>query len=211
MHQIVGERFINILNLQKNFYEANEYCMDKFSTTLATVMNLDEHNMIGDDSWIGLYKPARYANFRWLGSIQSGYRNWAPGQPDTAGGIEFCVDKWGAWDKWNDRNCNDVRKFTCNAPYYFGRSTVSFQGGIDHCNINRNQLASIRNKYENGIFKEMCLKTLTNKDCWLGFSRNANADAVNGFQFLDGTTKGYLPWNPGICTVNMFLRNSNIA
>lgn len=41
------------------------------------------------------------------------YTNWAPNQPDNAGGNEHCVEWINFLKKWNDRGCNEHSSFAC--------------------------------------------------------------------------------------------------
>lgn len=64
--------------------------------------------------WLGLWKMHAIANFLWVdGSILKGYTNWAPGEPNNAGGLELCTEMLvsGKYQlgKWNDVKSHAAR------------------------------------------------------------------------------------------------------
>jgi flagellin-like hook-associated protein FlgL len=87
---------------------------------LANVTSANEHNFIAakvqGTAWIGAYEPTVNQQFVWAdgpeagtifwnnGAVAGQYANWAPGQPDSAGGGELTgANLWAAQGyKWDD-------------------------------------------------------------------------------------------------------------
>ncbi|BFZ21758.1 hypothetical protein BsWGS_24796 [Bradybaena similaris] len=66
--------------------------------------------------WIGSTDMFREGSWNWFSNDGwiGPFRNWAPGQPDNAGGIEHCLEIRPAFDyKWNDYMCRIKNLFVC--------------------------------------------------------------------------------------------------
>jgi len=69
---------------------------------------------LGNGGWIGLSDSAQEGTFVWVsesGANPPTYFNWAPGEPNNAGGVEDCTHQFSL--VWNDINCADSIPFVC--------------------------------------------------------------------------------------------------
>ncbi len=62
--------------------------------------------------WIGLNDRSFEGSWAWVAGAP-GYRNWAPGEPNNAGGAEDCVVDRTSSKDWNDRDCSTGARFIC--------------------------------------------------------------------------------------------------
>lgn len=115
----------HLVNGNKTWIEAQAYCRQKY-TDMATINNMEEINKLNDtltketaiQAWIGLNKQEPS---QWWWSFASEnfykdddtYRNWASGQPNNNGGIEFCVQMVVTSGVWHDYPCNSTSYFVC--------------------------------------------------------------------------------------------------
>ena len=66
------------------------------------------------DVWIGAYADEG-REWHWYDNKTAFmYANWGAGEPNNAGGVEWCLDIWRSNGKWNDANCGDVRPYVCS-------------------------------------------------------------------------------------------------
>ncbi|KAH7709921.1 hypothetical protein AAVH_22786, partial [Aphelenchoides avenae] len=72
-----------------------------------------------DLEWIQLFidlqRNSSTGTFGWPDGTPFGpefYSNWAPGQPNNAGGTEDCVEM-GHTGQWNDISCDSLRMWMC--------------------------------------------------------------------------------------------------
>ena len=67
--------------------------------------------------WIGLNDFASEGAYVWSSGQISHLRQWAPGEPNNAGGAENCVELAPlSTDTWNDVPCSRAYKFLCEQP-----------------------------------------------------------------------------------------------
>lgn len=67
--------------------------------------------------WIGLVEPFQRNQWFWMsGSRGLPYQNWAPGEPNDAGGGEDCGERISRTGQWNDIDCAATRAFLCEGP-----------------------------------------------------------------------------------------------
>lgn len=70
--------------------------------------------------WLGGSDVAQEGKFIWDsdgGVVSAGYTNWAPTQPDDAGGNEDCIHIYpqASFNQpyWNDWPCSQLNPFVC--------------------------------------------------------------------------------------------------
>ena len=88
-------------------------------SSLVTVHNHEEnvyiqHRHHGERSWIGLNDRSVEGSFVWINTELSGFRVWAPKQPNNFKN-EDCVHTLGAKHdyEWNDVPCDSCFNYTC--------------------------------------------------------------------------------------------------
>ncbi|XP_036419993.1 macrophage mannose receptor 1-like [Colossoma macropomum] len=95
---------------------AQSYCREHY-TDLVSVRNDTENQKLKSllryqyDShfWIGLYRTRS-----WSDRSNSSFSNWKPGQPDNAGGNEYCTAvSFNDFGQWTDENCIHTLPFLC--------------------------------------------------------------------------------------------------
>jgi len=69
--------------------------------------------------WIGLNDITNEGNFVWSNGETVNYVNWAPTQPDNAGGLEDVVHVLDAGGKWNDLPPTATRKAIAEVEVFF--------------------------------------------------------------------------------------------
>lgn len=91
-------------------------------------------------AWIGLSDKDLESEWKWVGGESSTFRNWAPGEPNDAGGAEDCVEIHSGSGKWNDWGLPDKEEqksyYVCeddNVPLSpsLSSSSVQWSGQID--------------------------------------------------------------------------------
>ena len=105
-----------------SFFDANEYCLREYGTTLITIFHaqnnnkaLEECQLRGGNCWIGYYnsqcETTNSVDFTWLSNpFFNGYTNWANGQPDGNG---CCTIMNVIAGTWNDIPCDRERHALC--------------------------------------------------------------------------------------------------
>ncbi len=108
---------------------ARDRC-EKEGAHLATIVSDQENqavfdalrNRTGVDSWvwfggfwIGVTDEAKEGSFVHVDSSPLRYGNWAPNQPDNAGGVENCVESTFAGGLWNDLSCDWTLPYVCQS------------------------------------------------------------------------------------------------
>ncbi|XP_060100630.1 C-type lectin LmsL-like [Heteronotia binoei] len=68
--------------------------------------------------WIGLYREQNsdlVRGWRWTDGSFFDYKNWVKGEPNNAGGDEFCVELTAesGFERWNDVSCSSEKSFLC--------------------------------------------------------------------------------------------------
>ncbi|KAJ3585450.1 hypothetical protein NHX12_014169 [Muraenolepis orangiensis] len=163
--------------------EAQEYCRQTYGD-LATVDNMDDLNQLVDlaggvITWIGLHDLNRksmdlYPNsWRWSTQTrsQTGYMNFASGQPNYKGARQECVmmKPDGTWD---DAACSHKTMFVCfSGPssaktYHHVSQTLSWESAKSYCRTHYTDLAKIENQAEN-----QQVSSLVTTSSWIGLSR----------------------------------------
>uniref|UniRef100_A0A3B3T8R1 Macrophage mannose receptor 1-like n=1 Tax=Paramormyrops kingsleyae TaxID=1676925 RepID=A0A3B3T8R1_9TELE len=167
----------HFVNINLNWTDAQAYCRQNY-TDLATIDNMKEMKRliesVGSDytgqAWIGLKKGT---SWRWHWSSaegETGYTNWAAGQPDDWDNNEYCTE-FKDDGKWNDISCSsqtDKWYFFCytaptckdgiNATWNF---TLIFKKDINwfyaqsYCRHSYTDLATVRNEEDNELLHKM--------------------------------------------------------
>eukprot|EP00964_Phaeocystis_antarctica_P112908 scaffold77025_cov69-Phaeocystis_antarctica.AAC.1 len=90
---------------------------------LATVQSAAQNELLftvaaGNQVWIGGTDAASEGAWVWNPSnTPLSYTNWHPGEPNSHGSGEDCMDFWGHVDgKWNDNRCTRKYKYVCQQP-----------------------------------------------------------------------------------------------
>ncbi|XP_070569286.1 C-type lectin lectoxin-Lio1-like [Ptychodera flava] len=91
---------------------------------LASIKSSDENAyvvaLISSDAWIGYDDLAKEGDFYWTDGSLTGYKNWAPGEPNNKGiSGEDCTLMFASGSdrgQWNDENCGDNKHYVCKAP-----------------------------------------------------------------------------------------------
>lgn len=72
--------------------------------------------------WSGYHECTREGDWQWQNGAVVDYTNWAPGEPNDAGGGEHCMeiclshpsaDSERGWGSWNDGTCSRSLGFCC--------------------------------------------------------------------------------------------------
>ncbi|XP_049328996.1 L-selectin-like [Astyanax mexicanus] len=123
----------HFVDQSKTWTEAQSYCRQTY-TDLATINNMDEMKKLnealkgkgGDFVWIGLN---RGNTGRWQWSLADGsfysvgnsYQKWYSGEPNNAGGNEFCIAMKQEDGTWFDDECGIICTFVCfdGKNYYY--------------------------------------------------------------------------------------------
>ncbi|AKT39679.1 C-type lectin domain-containing protein [Chondromyces crocatus] len=111
-------------NHAKSWDAATAYC-DKFNMNLVTINTINEEgwlhamaNMFSTQKWwIGYNDQAVEGSWVWQSGESSNYVNWAPGEPNNAGGNEGCaqLNRFYPDHGWNDEPCNLHYRFICES------------------------------------------------------------------------------------------------
>ncbi|XP_066517951.1 macrophage mannose receptor 1-like [Hoplias malabaricus] len=197
-----------LVNENKTWTEAQSYCRQKY-TDLATVNNMEEmmnlNTTLKDKTtssvWIGLN---RGNTGRWLWSLADGglysegeeYRNWSLGQPDNAGGIEYCGTIFYCNGKWNDDSCNKTHPFVCydeinsTHRYIFMNKTMTWHEAQSYCREHYTDLVTVRNRTENQEIWDLSKSSHNNDDVWIGLFNDS-------WQWSDQSNSSFRYWRSG--------------
>ncbi|XP_060755392.1 macrophage mannose receptor 1-like [Neoarius graeffei] len=158
----------HFVNENKTWSEAQTYCREKY-TDLASINNMEEmmklnHTLKKEtpkQAWIGLQREGT-GKWQWSLANQTfyrdgdTYRNWENGQPNNAGGNQFCVCMNKNSNKWNDRNCSETFLFVCYEEnntntdrYILINEKKTWHDAQTYCREKHTDLVSVRNQTEN--------------------------------------------------------------
>ncbi|KAJ3585068.1 hypothetical protein NHX12_013790 [Muraenolepis orangiensis] len=207
-----------LVTKEMTWQDAQEYCRQTY-VDLATANNMDDLNQLVDlaggvITWIGLHDLNRksmdlYPNsWKWSTQTrsQTGYMNFASGQPDYNRAREECVmmKPDGTWD---DAVCSQQYKFVCfSGPssaktYHHVTQTLSWESAKSYCRTHYTDLAKIENQAEN-----QQVSSLVTTSSWIGLSRVpwTWSDGSNGSfrHWAAGEPNNYL--STGFCTTDSY-------
>ncbi|KAI4893874.1 hypothetical protein NFI96_009813, partial [Prochilodus magdalenae] len=157
-----------VVSESKTWTEAQNYCRQNY-TDLATINTMEEMKKLNatlkdkpsSSVWIGL---SRGGTGKWLWSLVDGgydseggaYRNWASGEPNNAGGKEFCVAMKNDAEIWFDVRCDASYTFVCydekktnTERYVFINEKKSWYEAQSYCRDHHTDLVRVRNQTEN--------------------------------------------------------------
>eukprot|EP00964_Phaeocystis_antarctica_P115537 scaffold79477_cov84-Phaeocystis_antarctica.AAC.1 len=87
---------------------------------LASVQSAEQNALLvaaaaGNESvWIGGTDAASEGAWVWSPSnTPLSYTNWQPGEPNSLGGPEDCLEFYGDSGRWNDKGCTSKKKHVC--------------------------------------------------------------------------------------------------
>ncbi|CAH1796584.1 unnamed protein product [Owenia fusiformis] len=103
-----------------SWFAADQFCHDN-GGYLASVHSDDDNNFIWglvkdsaiDKYFIGLNELDQDKGYVWTDGTPGDYLNWAPNEPNDAGGSERCVSMYVRTAQWNDDHCTTERPFIC--------------------------------------------------------------------------------------------------
>lgn len=85
-------------------FGANLISVQSAAENAALLTALSNQGYAGQVIWIGFGDGASEGNFTWYDGAPVNYSNWAPGEPNNAGGDEDCTQIYPD-GSWNDLNC----------------------------------------------------------------------------------------------------------
>lgn len=174
--------------LSPNSWTVSEAEAESLGGTLAIIKNADEQKWVfstfgayggtNRNLWIGLHRNLANDSFEWVTGEKVDYSNWAPAQPDDAGGVENYVEVWadGTWDGkgfWNDAP---------NSNYRYG--LVETRGKANDLSLSKAERTLIGNWYEGGNIQRPCWIAGTDK---MLFVISNNKFAARASLTTDGT------------------------
>ncbi|XP_039450422.1 perlucin-like [Culex pipiens pallens] len=127
--QFPNQRYFVFNSRQVTFFEAWHLCAS-IGLRLASVNSAEDDaalklalraagsNQVGP-WWIAGTDLGKTGHFVWITTMKplgyrTGYSNFAPGEPNNAGGVEHCVEAgWPSGTLWNDKNCEARRRYVC--------------------------------------------------------------------------------------------------
>lgn len=100
-----GEAEARCVSLGGHLASAGSAAENAFLRSLAGARN--------DHSWIGLSREES-CDWRWSDGTPFDFECWGSGMPDSACGVQDCVELWGgAAFRWDDYQCGRPRAFLC--------------------------------------------------------------------------------------------------
>ncbi|XP_069040215.1 macrophage mannose receptor 1-like [Lepisosteus oculatus] len=126
----------------------------------------------GHRVWIGLYNEP----WKWSDQGASSFRNWAGGQPGSAGGQRCAqVDLQGSpRGRWTETDCSEIRPFFCHwdsRELVLVREEKSLAEALDHCQTRHTGLADIQSHQEQSYAAEGA-QSAESTLVWLGLRQN---------------------------------------
>lgn len=131
-------------------------------------------------------------NGQTAGNIQGQYNNWAPGEPNNAGGEHYAVTKWGGGSQWNDL----PNHFSCAYVVEFGTwtnpddqtFTEFVSSSVIHSNGNTLRAQFTFNFGSNVDETKFKSKIITSTDD-ITYNTNNSLVALNGIGRVDLTSQ----------------------
>ncbi|XP_032077963.1 C-type lectin mannose-binding isoform-like [Thamnophis elegans] len=126
----INELCYKVFEEQKNWEDAEMFCRKhKPGCHLASIHGQEEsddlakhltaHLRTKTDVWIGLHDPNKTRTWEWSDRSHPNYFNWNTGEPNNAGGNEYCVQlrAQSGFKNWNDIRCDIIFPFICQCRY----------------------------------------------------------------------------------------------
>ncbi|XP_017316426.1 macrophage mannose receptor 1 [Ictalurus punctatus] len=191
----------HLITTPATWTDAQTYCRNNY-VDLATVQTDDDWERLNAEAerkglttngWVGMYLNVvlwywSYKNVL----IDFSVTNWAPGQPDNAGGDQSCcaVDSNGYW---LDYACTEVKPTICYDANVGGfvavpLPTLSWYGGQTYCRTYHTDLASADTLTDINQIQQLTAQQGTS---WFGLFRDV-------WMWSDGTIPMGLKWGPGL-------------
>uniref|UniRef100_W5L1F6 C-type lectin domain-containing protein n=1 Tax=Astyanax mexicanus TaxID=7994 RepID=W5L1F6_ASTMX len=191
-----GPHRYHFVKQKKSWTEAQSYCRQTY-TDLATINNMDEMKKLnealkgkgGDFVWIGLN---RGNTGRWQWSLADGsfysvgnsYQKWYSGEPNNAGGNEFCIAMKQEDGTWFDDECGIICTFVC-FDYIFINDKKTWSEAQSYCREHHTDLASVRNPTESQLIINA---TINNNHFWIGLFNDS-------WKWSDQSSSSFRYWN----------------
>lgn len=86
-------------------FGANLISVQSAAENADLVQALSNQGFAGQVIWIGYSDATNEGTFTWYDGAPLSYSNWAPGEPNDAGGVEDCTQIYPD-GSWNDLNCS---------------------------------------------------------------------------------------------------------
>ncbi|KAL7841247.1 hypothetical protein SRHO_G00249380 [Serrasalmus rhombeus] len=199
-----GTNQYHFIHKAKSFADAQLYCRNTYSN-LATINNMEDmKNLLATvtdgylgAAWIGLYQQST-PGWHWSLSMpdfydegEVEYRNWFPGEPNNAGGIEDC-GVMDANSQFMDIPCTLLRPFICydaqsTQKYIMIRSAKTWLGAQSYCRLNHTDLVSVRNIEENLQIQKLLM---ANDRAFIGLFKD-------NFTWSDNSSLSFRYWASG--------------
>jgi hypothetical protein len=119
---VFGGRTFLFCQDMRTWPEAEMFCAG-LGGHLASIHSTAENDFIfqeinafsHDKAWIGFNDRAVEGTFVWTDASPSDFTDWAPGEPNNAGGNEDCgqLDRFYPDETWNDEPCDEALRFVC--------------------------------------------------------------------------------------------------
>ncbi|XP_070552321.1 lactadherin-like [Ptychodera flava] len=127
----------NVYRCQIYTYDEARTVCSGLDSSLAKVENAEEDLFLKGytrgkavNLWLGATGGEHEGSWTWEDGTPVTYTNWAPGQPDNAGGGEQCLHLYGAGNsKWNDNVCTTPMGFICEKEATCESKAVGVESG----------------------------------------------------------------------------------
>ncbi|MBN3315246.1 MRC1 protein, partial [Atractosteus spatula] len=189
---------VTLIELKQNWTEAQSLCRQNH-TELVSVRSQSENEEVrrsaqGHRVWIGLYNEP----WKWSDQGASSFRNWAGGQPGSAGGQRCAqVDLQGRLrGRWTETDCSEISPFFCHRDsreLVLETEKKSWAEALDHCQTHHTGLADIQSHQEQRYAAEEA-RAANSTLVWLGLRLSRNF----WFWFwVNGQPLNYQNWSTG--------------